>query len=70
MSKKCQKTNKTKFNNEKKAGRAMMRIWSHDPSANIYDLHTYICPDCGHYHVGHKSYFQQSKVDTVSSIAQ
>ena len=68
MSKKCPKTKKTKFSNERKAGRAKMRIWSHDPSADIYDLHTYKCPDCGSYHIGHKSYFEktQARLDTVS----
>jgi hypothetical protein len=58
--KKCRTTHKTKFKTEKTAAKAMMRIWAHDPSADIYDLHTYICPDCGGWHVGHKSYYQQS----------
>lgn len=38
----------------------MMRIWSHDTSANIYDLHTYVCPDCKSWHVGHKSYYEKT----------
>lgn len=68
--KKCLTTNKTKFPNEKQAGRAMMRIWSHDPSADIHDLHTYICPDCGSWHIGHISYYQQAqKNNTVSTEA-
>lgn len=56
--KKCKQTNKAKFPTEKLAGKAMMRTWSHDTSANIYDLHTYICPDCGSWHFGHISYYQ------------
>ena len=58
--KKCKTTKKTKFKTEKLAGRAMMRIWSHDTTANIYDLHTYLCSDCGGWHVGHVSYYQKS----------
>lgn len=53
----CKKTGKAKFQNEGQAGKAMMRTWSHVPSADIYDLHTYVCPDCGHWHFGHKSYY-------------
>lgn len=58
--KKCLETGKTKFKTQQLAGRAMMRIWSHDPSADIHDLHTYLCPSCGGWHVGHKSYFEKS----------
>ena len=57
--KKCKSTGKTRFKVEKFAGRAMMRIWSHDTSANIYDLHTYKCEHCGDWHVGHKSYYEK-----------
>jgi len=56
-SKKCSKTGKSKFQTEKMAGRAMMRIWSHDRQADIYDLHVYRCPHCSTYHVGHQSYY-------------
>jgi hypothetical protein len=59
-SRKCPTQHKTMFPTEQDAGRAMMRIWSHDPSANIYDLHTYKCPDCGTYHIGHISYYKKS----------
>ena len=57
--KKCARTNKTKFSTEKVAGKVMMRIWSHDPSADILDLHTYLCEYCGRWHVGHKSYYEK-----------
>ena len=57
--KKCPVTRKTMFKKEEWANRAKMRIWSHDPSANIMDLHTYLCPDCGQYHIGHKSYYEK-----------
>jgi len=58
--KKCKATGKSKFSSERDAGRAMMRIWSHDTSADIHDLHTYICESCGSWHVGHISYYQES----------
>lgn len=57
--KKCRMTHKTILSNEKEASRVLMRIWGHDPKADINDLHTYLCPDCGGWHVGHKSYYQQ-----------
>ena len=56
----CSSTGKSMFTTEKDAGRAMMRIWSHDTKADIKDLHTYICPDCKAWHVGHASYFQKT----------
>jgi len=65
----CKQTKKAIFRDEKSAGKAMMRIWSHDTSANIYDLHTYVCEFCKGWHIGHKSYYekaQMKKVDTVS----
>lgn len=46
------------FHQEQSAARAMFRIWSHDTKADIYDLHTYVCEHCGHWHIGHKSYYQ------------
>lgn len=58
--KKCPVTHKTMFKQESQADKAKMRIWSHDPHANIMDLHSYLCPDCGHYHVGHVSYYEKS----------
>lgn len=61
--KKCSKTGKAKFHTEQDAGRAMMRIWSHDTSADIYDLHVYPCPyatpNDKHFHIGHISYYQK-----------
>jgi hypothetical protein len=64
--KKCPKTGKTMFATEDMASRSMMRMWSHDPQANIHDLHTYVCPDCLAYHVGHISYFQQAQARNES----
>ncbi len=57
---KCGTTQKTIFHDEKSAGRAMTRTWSRDPNVNILDMHTYICPDCGSWHFGHISYYQQT----------
>jgi len=68
--KKCPKTKKTSFPDEKRAGRAMMRIWSHDTSADIYDLHTYVCPDCGMWHVGHISFYEKVKEKLNEQLSQ
>ena len=69
--KKCQSTGKTSFQTEDRASRAMMRMWSHDPQADIFDLHTYQCPECHFWHIGHKSYYEQAKKnDTVSISAE
>lgn len=57
---KCHKTGKTKLNTKNKADRVKMYIWSHDPQASIFDLHTYLCPYCKMWHVGHKSYYEMS----------
>lgn len=57
--KKCRATGKRKYHTERQAGKDMMRIWSHDPSANIYDLHTYVCPACKFWHVGHRSKYER-----------
>ena len=51
---KC-KNGKVKYPTEKQANRARMYILSHDPSADMLDLLPYVCPDCGFFHVGHRS---------------
>lgn len=58
--KKCSVTKKTIYHTEKDAGRGMMRIWSHDTTADIFDLHIYGCSHCGGWHVGHKSYYEKA----------
>lgn len=58
--KKCSVTGKTIFLTEQDANRAMFRVWSHDTSANIYDLHVYPCGT--HFHFGHKSYYEKVRV--------
>ena len=69
--KKCGTTGKTMFALKKDASFAMMRVWSHDPSVDILDMHTYQCPHCNSFHFGHKSYYEMSKVnDTVSIGAE
>lgn len=57
---KCPVTHKTMFKGEAQANKAKFRIWSHDPQANIMDLHSYLCPDCGTWHIGHVSYYQKT----------
>ena len=56
--KKCKTTRKTSFADEKAAGRSLTRIWSRDPSADLNDLHTYQCPDCKLWHIGHRSKYK------------
>ena len=67
--KKCKKTGKTMFKKQSQAQYAMGRVISHEPGVDMFDLHTYVCPDCGEWHFGHKSYFEQAlarRRDTVS----
>lgn len=65
--KKCIKTRKTSFESENTAGQAMFRIWSHDTSADIYDLHTYLCDNCKSWHIGHKSYYAKAQAKQQST---
>lgn len=55
---KCSRTGKSKFKSKKRADNAKMYIWSHDPQADLLDLHSYLCEYCGNWHVGHKSYYE------------
>lgn len=67
---KCPRTRKTMFKREEQASYAMMRTWAHDPSMNIYEYHTYKCPDCNAWHFGNKklyeTYVKNQLADTVS----
>lgn len=60
---------KTSFRNENDARFAMVRIWSHDPRADINDLHVYPCTYGGivHFHVGHKSYYEKAKQKEIQA---
>lgn len=53
--KKCRRYGKTKYKSEADANKGKMWIWSHDPSADLMDLHTYKCEFCGFWHIGHYS---------------
>ena len=55
----CRVQKKAMFDTEKEAGYAMRRAWSHDPSVNILDIHTYVCPSCKKWHFGHISKYEQ-----------
>ena len=72
--KKCSHTRKTIYPNEDLAHRGLMYIWSHDPSADITDMHVYLCPhfpaDTSHWHIGHKSYFQKSQERIHENFSQ
>jgi hypothetical protein len=72
VSKKCKKTGKTMFTKQSQAQYAMGRVISHDTSVDMFDLHTYVCADCKHWHFGHKSYFEQAlaRSNTVSTLAK
>lgn len=56
----CRKTGKAMYSTEGGALAGMRYIWSHDPKTSLDDLHVYVCPDCKHYHVGHRSYYAQA----------
>jgi len=57
--KKCPKTRKTMFRQERQASYAMMRTWAHDPSMDIYSYHTYQCDYCHHFHFGNKKMYEE-----------
>lgn len=51
----CEHRNKAQYLTEDDALKAMVFIWSRDPSIGMYDLHVYNdCPCCKYWHVGHK----------------
>jgi hypothetical protein len=57
---KCPVTGKSMYNDMNIANKIKFRIWSHDPNADMNDLHVYCCPYCSKYHIGHKSYYEKS----------
>lgn len=68
---KCYVQKKTMYKTEKEAGFALRRTWSHDPSVNILDMHTYLCDKCGAWHFGHISYHKAylEKIQQTSTPA-
>ena len=67
---KCKVQQKTIFPTQDQASAAMMRAWGHDPSVNILDMHTYFHQECGGWHFGHISYYQQSLEKNARSLSQ
>lgn len=64
---KCQQCGKTIYNTREQARTGMMRVISHDPHADMFNLHTYECPhNKNKYHFGHEKYFRNN--DTVSLV--
>lgn len=57
--KKCPRTGKTIFKDDGSANKAMFRTWSHDTKMNIYEYHTYVCPDCGGWHFGNRKHYEK-----------
>lgn len=55
---------KKRYGTLKNAERGRMNLWGADPHADLGDLHVYKCPDCGFYHVGHKSKYRGDKNET------
>lgn len=51
--------NKKRYGNKKNAERGRMNLWGCDPKADLNDLHVYICPNCGFWHVGHRSKYEK-----------
>lgn len=56
---KCKETGKTMYPSMDDAKMGLSHIWSHDPSAKMDDLHTYQCPFCHEYHIGHISAYKK-----------
>lgn len=50
----CRHKNKAQYPSEAAANKAVVFIWSRDNTVGINDLHSYLCPVCGKYHVGHR----------------
>ena len=65
---KRRKNGKVKYRTEKEANRARMYILSHDPSAGMLDLLPYVCPQCGFFHVGHRSKYLLATESVTSDI--
>jgi len=63
-SKKCRFERKTEYYSEASANKGKTYVWSHDPQADMFDLHVYLCPnspvDKPHWHIGHQSYYQKT----------
>lgn len=59
---KCHKTGKTIYKTQEQARTGMMRVISHDPHADMFDLHTYPCDD--HFHFGHQKFYRPDTVST------
>lgn len=68
--KKCHVTRKAIYPNEKSADKGKIWIWSHDPHADITDLHSYKCEHCNGWHIGHRSYYEKSKENKETQFAQ
>lgn len=58
--KKCKVQGKTKYATEDAARKGLTLSWGKDPSMNLKDMHTYLCPSCHTYHFGHISYYQKA----------
>ena len=55
----CRLRSKKRYRTEKEANRGRMNLWGSDPTADLSDLHVYLCPVCNFYHVGHKSKYRE-----------
>ena len=67
--KKCPQTRKTMFNQQSQAQFAMMRTISHDPHADMFDLHTYKCEHCGKWHFGHRKWYKPTEISITDSVS-
>lgn len=59
----AQCSGKVPYSSERKAQQAAFAMWGKDPRLKIGELHAYLCPECGRWHVGHLAFFaaKQSK---------
>lgn len=56
---KCPVSGKSQFANQADADRALAWIASHDPHATVKRMHSYLCPNCSKWHVGHKPHYME-----------
>lgn len=61
---KCKFCKKAMYPTQNEARYDMMRVISHNPNVNMFDLHTYPCPHKidgkEYFHFGHVSYYEKS----------
>lgn len=50
---------KRKYETQKDAERVLTLTWAKDPLVKLGDLHTYQCPKCKQWHIGHRRTYEK-----------